>query len=35
LLIGLLPAAAGQARAQLDPEQTKILALENAWNQAE
>jgi len=35
LLIGLLPAAAGQAPAQLDPEQTKILALENAWNQAE
>ncbi len=35
LLIGLLPAAVGQAPAQLDPEQTKILALENAWNQAE
>lgn len=35
LLIGVLPAAAGQAPAQVDAERTKILALENAWNQAE
>jgi ketosteroid isomerase-like protein len=34
LLIGVLPAA-GQAPAQVDAERTKILALENAWNQAE
>ena len=35
LLIGVLPAAAGQAPGQVDAERTKILALENAWNQAE
>jgi ketosteroid isomerase-like protein len=35
LLIGLLPAPAGQGPAQVDAERTKILALENAWNQAE
>jgi ketosteroid isomerase-like protein len=35
LLIGVLPAAEGQAPAQVDAERTKILALENAWNQAE
>jgi ketosteroid isomerase-like protein len=35
LLIGVLPAAAAQAPAQVDAERTKILALENAWNQAE
>lgn len=29
------PGRAAQAPAQVDPEQTKILALENAWNQAE
>ena len=33
LLLG--PGAGTQAPAGADPEQTKILALENAWNQAE
>lgn len=29
------PGTAAQAQAGADPEQTRILALENAWNQAE
>jgi hypothetical protein len=29
------PRTAAQTLAQADPEQTKILALENAWNRAE
>lgn len=35
LLISVVPLAQAQAAAQPDAEQTKILALENAWNQAE
>jgi ketosteroid isomerase-like protein len=34
-LIGVAPATQAQAAVQPDAEQTKILALENAWNQAE
>lgn len=35
LLLGLTLISAAQAPAQPDAEQTKILALENAWNRAE
>lgn len=35
LLISVVPLAQAQTAAQPDAEQTKILALENAWNQAE
>jgi ketosteroid isomerase-like protein len=35
LLLWVVPQPAAQAPAQPDAEQSKILALENAWNQAE
>ena len=35
LLLWVVPQSVGQSAAQPDAEQTKILALENAWNQAE
>lgn len=35
LLLLWAPGTAAQAPVGADPEQTKILALENAWNQAE
>lgn len=35
LLLSIAPQLASQTQAQPDAEQTKILALENAWNRAE
>ena len=35
VLLGLSVAGAGQASNEVDATQTRILALENAWNQAE